>query len=570
MSSAYRVTDLMAPDGAKGGAANEGPGGSSILSPFTPDHDTPLYRRLRSWSFVVVAAFCLAYGAAFALIGPFMLLPVVAPLPVMALFAIWALPEARTAPVKTLAALMFAFVACLVLWPNYLALALPGLPWITMLRITGFPLVFILLVCVSISRDARARIAAALRATPLVWKGLVAFVVLQTLSIGLSSHVFSSLDRWVVAQTTWTAIFFASVHVFLKPQRVERMATLIWALAIIICAIGILEWRHSQVPWAEHIPSFLQIESDSVKRILAGSRRAVNGVYRVQSTFSTPLGLGEYLALSMPFVLQFALGAYKWPTKVAALVSAPLLLFVALISGSRLGLIGCLLSFLFYVIAWSVMEWRKERPNPLAPLLIVSYPMLFVGAIASTFLVGHLRHVVWGDGSQQFSDEGRREQWRMGIPKILSHPWGHGIGTGADVLGYVTPQGDVTIDSYFLLVLLEYGVIGFIIYYGMLLIAVFYAVRATLKAPTRVREYAFLVPLAIAVVNFFIVKAVFSEQDNHPLVFMMLGMIVALVFRVGQEKAPPAQRPAVLARAPVIRKELRPGDRPRHSRAPSK
>jgi hypothetical protein len=36
--------------------------------------------------------------------------------------------------------------------------------------------------------------------------------------------------------------------------------------------------------------------------------------------------------------------------------------------------------------------------------------------------------------------------------------------------------------------------------------------------------------------NFFVIKSVFSQQDNHPLVFMMLGMVVALVWRIQQQR----------------------------------
>jgi hypothetical protein len=40
-----------------------------------------------------------------------------------------------------------------------------------------------------------------------------------------------------------------------------------------------------------------------------------------------------------------------------------------------------------------------------------------------------------------------------------------------------------------------------------------------------------LLPLTISMVNFLMVKSVFAQTDIHPLVFMMLGMISACVYR---------------------------------------
>ena len=50
------------------------------------------------------------------------------------------------------------------------------------------------------------------------------------------------------------------------------------------------------------------------------------------------------------------------------------------------------------------------------------------------------------------------------------------------------------------------------------------------------REYTFLVPIGIAMLNFLVIKSVFSEEANHPIVFMYIGMIVALAARIRRDK----------------------------------
>jgi hypothetical protein len=39
-------------------------------------------------------------------------------------------------------------------------------------------------------------------------------------------------------------------------------------------------------------------------------------------------------------------------------------------------------------------------------------------------------------------------------------------------------------------------------------------------------------PLAAALTNFFVIKSVFSEEENHAIIFMYVGMIVALGARI--------------------------------------
>ena len=173
------------------------------------------------------------------------------------------------------------------------------------------------------------------------------------------------------------------------------------------------------------------------------------------------------------------------------------------------------------------------KDSIVGPAIVISYPLLFALFIASTFMVGKLRKMVWGGGAQQFSNDARQQQMEMGLPKVFSHPWGHGIGQAADTLGFVSPGGIITIDTYFLAVALEYGVIGFIIYYSMFVVAAFNGGKALLL--TKDRELLFLAPLIISVINFFIIKSIFSQQENHPLMFMILGAITALTMRIKME-----------------------------------
>jgi len=496
------------------------------------------YRPSRSWLLVsLLLLFCLFYGFAFAILVPFIVTPFAIPIFILLLLVIWAMPD-TDAPLRTMNVLFFAFFIGVVAWPNYLSIALPGLPWISVKRLTVFPLVLVLLYSVSVSQHFRKTFGEALNSLPYIWKALAILAVIQTISIAFSSKPIFSFSKLVVAQTEWTAIFFVACFVFLKPGRATRWAICLWCLGLWVSAMGIWENRLGYVPWRDHIPSLLQIDDPAVLRALAGGQRSVLGTHRVQSVFTTSLGLSEFLALTLPFVFHFLRSEFNWKMRVAAALTIPTFVYVIVTSQSRLGLVGSIATFLTYILVWAFRRRNASKSNPFWTGIVVAYPLIFSAVIASTFFVGRIHARVWGNGPQQFSNQSRIEQWHLGIPKILSHPWGYGIGMGNESLGFVDSGGSSTIDSHFLLVALEYGVIGFVIYYGMILLALYVAGRRSFSPQPLEGEHSLLIPIAVTLLNFVIIKGVFAQQDNHSIIFMVLGMLVALLARFSGGRQP--------------------------------
>jgi O-antigen ligase len=267
-------------------------------------------------------------------------------------------------------------------------------------------------------------------------------------------------------------------------------------------------------------------------------------MYRVKSTSTTPLGLAEFLALAAPFALHLAVGRYNFIVK--AIGAAALLLFVYVIklTDARLGMAGVFVGSLAYLFGWAVARWLKERGSLVKATIVFAYPALFCAAVTATFFVGKLRKAIWGGGATRASNNGRQAQLDRGIPIVLEQPWGHGPGQGGRALGYYS-FSFLTIDNYYLAVALEYGIIGFVMYYGMILLAIwnggkYYIERADLED----REQALLLPITASLCTFFVIKSVFSNQDNHPLMYMMLGMVVALVYRIKSAQPKPIPAPA--------------------------
>lgn len=490
-------------------------------------------RRHKAMCFIVLTLFSLIYGFAFAIFGRFLFVQLTAPLVVLAGITLWVLPDMDRAPDKLLGKTFTAFLFALLCWPDYIAFAVPGLPWVTAIRLFGAPMALTLLICVSVSARFRARMGDILSAEPLIWKLLVAFTVIAGLSIALSRNIPASVNKFVVAQMAWTAVFFISCYVFVQPGRVRTLSKYLWAISIYCCIIALYEVRYSKLPWAGRIPWFLKIEDEQVLRVLGGLSRAFTGVYRVQSKFGISLGLGEFFGLALPFILHLIVTSRRWSVRIAGLLTLPLIFFITLKTDSRLAFISFVASMLGYLLFWSYRYWRNNRESILGSALIFGYPVGFAGFVALALVWRRLEVLVFGGGAQQSSTDSRKEQYRMGFRLLRRNPIGNGIGEGAQTLGYTAPDGTITIDTYYLVVALEYGVIGFLIYYAMFLWATWRAARIGLNS--RDPDILFLVPAAIALTNFVISKSVFSQQENHSLAFMLLGMVIALSWRAREQ-----------------------------------
>jgi hypothetical protein len=499
-----------------------------------------------------VGLFCIVYGFFYAITAPYLIVPLVVPIAILGLLAIWALPETNVVPTKGMELAYSALIIGLILWPNYLALTLPGLPWITMVRLTGFPMAFLLLMSLSTSPTFRAHILSTANATPLVLRLFLIFTVNEFITLPFSHNLSESLNSVIIQQLNWTGVFLVSIYIFRKPGRVERYLFLLLALSIPIIFFAIMESEEQHVLWSGHVPSFLRVEDPSAQLALSSAVRGATGQYRAKATFSTPLGLSEFMALMTPFALHWAVGRYNIILRLLALALVPTLYFVVRLTDARLGVAGYLASLLIYLLFWSLVRWRRRMGDLLTAAIVYAYPSVFLAAVAATMFVHKIHVIVFGGGAQAASNEARSNQFRMAMPALLRNPIGHGAGQSGLALGYA-PGDFIAVDSYYISLALDYGIFGLALYVAIFAIVIGSAVTVMLRAaPTQDREEGLLVPLATCLCAFLVIRGVFQQPDIHPMIFMLMGMVLALVARA---KAVEAQAsPAAPAGKAIVRR----------------
>lgn len=491
-------------------------------------------RRLRQLLFLTMLGMVgLVYGWHFALYGQWMMQYMILPLAIMALLVIWALPDQTRPPDRMMERFFWGFWLTLVIWPNYLAIALPGMPWITVNRLFGIPMLLMLLISLSVSRDFRRELGEVLGALPLMWKMMVAFIGCQVLALLLSGSFGEPLSRFIHLQIVWTALFFASVYLFSRPGRITRWTVLMVLMAIFLGLMAIEETRRGHVLWLRTIPSFLKVEDESVMRVLQGTFR--NGRYRVVGPYMSSLTFAEFLALASPFILHAAVMARTMWARVL-LIAADILVFLTIdATQARLGAVGFFMSHSIYGLYWGVRRWMTNRTSLLGPALTLAYPALLSLFGLAVTSIERLRLMVIGSEAQAASNQAREAQYAMAPDRILANPLGYGPGRSGHVLGYRNAGGEGTIDTYYVSIVLDYGVLGFILFYGMIVLALFKS--AQLSATTTRGDVSYALPVSIALGVFVVIKSVLSLEANNPILFMLLGMVVAMSYLHGKAKA---------------------------------
>lgn len=496
-----------------------------ILYGYERDRDNAKSRRRRRLRYVALAVFAFLYGFFYALLPPAFLPILLMPIAVLVLLIIWALPVSQFAPPRALAFCFWAFFTSMFLWPNYLALSLPGLPWITVARLSGGPLLAIILICASASKPFREEMREILASAGWIWKLVAAFAVIQLVSIAFSNDWFTTLNRVISQQMMWTGIFFASVWIFRRPGAIVTWGRVLIGLAVFVSIIGEIEAIHGGVLWANSIPSFLKIEDEAVQRILAGTQR--NGVYRIVSTSMNPLNLAEFLALATPFVIHEFRMAKSVLYRLALFAIDVLIIHAIVLTDARLGLVGALTTHSVYGLVWMYGRWRSNPTSLIAPAITLAYPALLAMLVAVVFTVPRVYVTILGGGRTQASNIGRTEQFAAAPDVFIQSPiFGYGSGQGAEQLGFTNQAGQLTIDSYVLSMLLDYGIAGFICFYGLIIAS---GIAAARIAVTRSDKYSSMgIPIALFMLAFVQIRLVLSNEFNIPLLFMMLGAVVAL------------------------------------------
>ncbi len=475
---------------------------------------------------ILVAA---AYGVAATVLPPNLLVVLVLPVAVCVLFALWLMPDRGVFPLATIELGYRVFFVLLILWPSYVALVLPGLPWMTPTRLALFAVTLAFLYSVSTSSPLRHHLFAVARVSPWVWIPFLAWQAAMFYTVPFSHHLGRTAKALIDNQVSLTGVFFLGCLIFARRGAATATIRLLLILTVLLIGDAVVEWRLQYPPWAHSIPSFLKVDPILLDNILSSQARSTDGLYRVRGPFANSLMFAEYLSLCVPFILHWLMTGRSLLLRAAMAFLFLATLFANVVTQSRLGIVGTLVGLGTYLPLWAFRQWRADRTSLLGPTILFGAPvalLLLVGLVLSSHT---LRARVLGNGAQQASNAARGEQFRMAIPKVAANPIGHGLRESGDALGFVSIGGVVTVDNFYITTVMDLGLVGLIVFPTMFLSGAVIGTRLYLTTADRETELAG--PLASMCVVFFVSKLVLSEEDNHSLVLLLLAMLITLFAR---------------------------------------
>ncbi len=496
-----------------------------VLPLYTRAPDTPSPAR-RVATVMVQLLVAAAYGFAAVALPPNLLVVLIVPVALCILLALWLMPDRGVFPLRLVERIYGVLLVLMVVWPVYLAVVLPGLPWLTPTRMTLFIITFFFLYSVSVSGALRQHLLVVARSYAPLWIALLLWEGSMFWTVPFSHNLSLTLKSLILNQLRLVEMFFLGCLVFARRGTATRTIATLIVLAMICAVDGFIEMKLEYPPWANHIPSFMRVDDAMMTNVLGTQARSADGLYRVRGPFPLSLLFAEYLAMCVPFILHWIVTGRSLLLRLAMIVAWVMVMGAILITHSRLGMVGALFAHIAYLPLWALRRWRADRSAILGPFILFGAPiaaLLMIGVVLSSHT---LRAHVIGNGAQAASNAARAEQRKLAVPKVAHNPIGYGLGQSGSVLGFTNQGGAMTVDNHIITTLIDLGVVGTLGFYGMFVIAAWLGARLFLT--TADREIELAGPLGIMFLVFVVVKTVLSEENNHGLVLLLLGMMAAL------------------------------------------
>lgn len=479
---------------------------------------------VKSLFYVTIVLMGLFYGFSVVLLPPVLLLYFSFPILLLLALVLWAMPDAGRGPVALVTFCFIGFNLSLVLWPDYMAIQIPGFAWISFRRLWSWFLAGALLLCLAMSKGVRTRLWERMTVTRPFWIMVVLYFLWHWLTIPMSAGAIRSMNISLNQAFIWGIPLLAAAYLFDGYKSLRRWELLMLFAGVINCVIALLESRNGELLWANHIPAFLTVEDETLQRILAGAVR--DGHYRSTSVFTVSLCLAEFLAILAPFALRRVFATNKIG-RILFWVAFDLIVWGAIVlTHARLGIVGWLAAHVVFIFLWSWKRWATKPRDLIGPAFSLAFPFAATALLVAMFTVPAVHVRTIGGGSTGFSDQARQQQYHLFWPKLVQNPLGYGSGQSGGILNFRSPGGQYTVDSYFITTGIDYGLVGLVCFFGMFFYTFYLMATTYLESDSKEAEMA--LPIACAIAVLFMIRLVLSQLDNMPIIFVVFGMAIAL------------------------------------------
>jgi hypothetical protein len=484
--------------------------------------------KFASIAFVALALFLTVYTGFLVAIGGTLAFRFVGfPILVMAGLSLWLLPDIDKADNPPFYKLLTTYMFLMVAWPSYVAIAIPGLPWVTPPRLVLGVLLVTMLTHFPQIAEARRKVVDLLGHDPLAFRLYGLFLLMQVVVLPLAPSPVDVFSYELMQGVLDSSAMVAAAWCFADVKKIPRVLRLVVLAGILSMLITLLENYLQRPPWFGYIPSFMKVDPTLLETYLSPQARVGDGRYRIRSTFGIVLYYSQYLGLILPPLLFEMWKAKGWKRALSVLL-VPLILQTVWFINARTASIALLTSlFAFGGMVLVRQLFFRPRGDALKSGIMVSLVLLAIVGLAGAVASSHRLKMYTIGGSQHAgSNAVRDQQWEGAWRAVGRNPIGVGLGTALPDVGAVSSNGIAIVDSYYINLLVGVGPLGFIGFMGCLARIAYLGVMVFLRAKDDLEEWGGV--LAISLVNYIISAYVISYADNNYLTFTLAVGILAL------------------------------------------
>ena len=317
---------------------------------------------------------------------------------------------------------------------------------------------------------------------------------------------------------------FILLVVFSEKGKLVNIVNIALGLSSLVIIFGIVELIIQQNVYLAFLPNQLISAEDYVQNVISSK---VRGEYRVQSVFSHPLVLGQFLVMTLPLYFYKIITTPSNTLKLVCVIFIFFSIFVMNSTGNRSVYAALGVELVFVIFIFLIRLYHIKKTSFWGWILAVASPFILLGVLLLTFIGKDF--LLAGSANHAASTQARQEMVSRTVNIFASDPagllTGYGTGQAAAKVGFISPSGVLTIDSYILTVILESGILGLISYIAFF-IYVFVVGMKVLKTTSVYKTL--VVSLMVSILGYITVAIILSQVDILRFSFIFSFMVVML------------------------------------------
>ena len=408
---------------------------------------------------------------------------------------------------------IFLLGAC----PAYLPFKFGALPGLNPLRLVYVAVMLVWLYYLVTSSSSRNTLRSRIGRSRSVFILLTAMLMWQTLTALVGDEPFFSLYYVLKVALPAYLWYLVALTFYRDLADIKQSALALTLGAIVTCIFGIIEWRTQTNVFLRFMP----VSADDLaglEWILVDKSRG--GDYRVSATFAHPLVLAEFICMVLPFVIALVFSAVKRWHRTVALLALPLFLLMIYLSYTRSSLIAAATVLISMGLVFGIRSAMQTRR---AGLAMVGWMVVVTAVSTALTLAGGVGYLAKGrTAAEAGSSMARVEMLSRGQRILAEQPiLGYGPGLAAVKIGLLPGQRKLTIDSYFLTLLIESGVGGLVLFVAAMGIVVWRSAGAGIRTPGV--DSWMMIAITAAIIASMTVKIVLSLTYNLDFLFVVVA-----------------------------------------------